>query len=173
MQRIHNGDKCLTVNSCQVKEKKKTIKAEVGQTCSFLQKTARAVAERAATNKKSKYKHIMEHNIFTPFLVETFGPWNEEAVEQHYWWYLQALQMVHSDILDVSKIYIEPPNHGQLTDEDSGEDDEGGLADNLSANQLRAYAEIEIIENNSEGVLEKAEEGMENKVKMVDKDKEQ
>ncbi|KAF2900416.1 hypothetical protein ILUMI_05772 [Ignelater luminosus] len=43
----------------------------------FSLKIAGGVAERAATNKKSKYKHI----IFILFAVETFGPWNEKAVE--------------------------------------------------------------------------------------------
>ncbi|KAJ8928627.1 hypothetical protein NQ314_018783 [Rhamnusium bicolor] len=56
----------------------------------------------------------------------------------------EALQMAYFDDLDVSKIYVEPPEPSQLTDEDSGEDD-----DNLSANQLRASAKLKIIEKQS------------------------
>lgn len=57
----------------------------------------------------------------------------------------EALQMVASDDIDVSDIYIEPPDSSQLTDEDSANEDEGGFADNLSANQLRAPAELKIV----------------------------
>ena len=38
-------------------------------------------------------------------------------------------------------VYIEPNDDvGQLTDEDSGDEDDGGLIDNLSGRQLRAPA---------------------------------
>ncbi|KAF2905068.1 hypothetical protein ILUMI_01111 [Ignelater luminosus] len=47
----------------------------------FSSKTTEAVAGKVATNKKSKYKHIMEHNVFTPSPVKAFGPWNEETVK--------------------------------------------------------------------------------------------
>ncbi|KAI4469773.1 small nuclear ribonucleoprotein sm d2 [Holotrichia oblita] len=52
----------------------------------------------------------------------------------------EALQMVFSD--DIDEIYIEPPDAAILTDEDSGEEDGGGVIDNLSGAQLRAPAEI-------------------------------
>ena len=38
-------------------------------------------------------------------------------------------------------IYIEPNDSGMLTDEDSADEDESGLLDNLSSNQLAARAE--------------------------------
>lgn len=48
------------------------------------------------------------------------------------------------DTLDVEQIYIEPPDTSELTDEDSGEEDGGGIVDNLSGSQLRAPAEIQV-----------------------------
>lgn len=57
----------------------------------------------------------------------------------------EALQMVFSD--DIDEIYIEPPDAAILTDEDSGEEDGGGVIDNLSGAQLRAPAEV-ILHNN-------------------------
>ena len=38
-------------------------------------------------------------------------------------------------------VFITPPANGDITDEDSGNEDEGGFADNLSGNQLRAMGE--------------------------------
>lgn len=43
---------------------------------------------------------------------------------------------------DIEDIYIEPPEANILTDEDSADEDDGGLADNLGARQLSAQAEI-------------------------------
>ncbi|KAK4877378.1 hypothetical protein RN001_009884 [Aquatica leii] len=54
----------------------------------------------------------------------------------------EALQMAYNDDLDVDQIYIEPPEGGAITDEDSGEEDEGGLVDNLSRNQLNAQVQL-------------------------------
>lgn len=62
----------------------------------------------------------------------------------------EALEIAYSEDLDVANIYIEPPDTSQLTDEDSAEEDEGGLLDNLSSNQLRAPAEMEIISKDDE-----------------------
>ncbi|KAK8787485.1 hypothetical protein V5799_022738, partial [Amblyomma americanum] len=42
---------------------------------------------------------------------------------------------------DVSAIYIEPPEASTYSDEDSADEDSGGLIDNLSGRQLRAGAE--------------------------------
>ncbi|KAG5872158.1 hypothetical protein JTB14_024824 [Gonioctena quinquepunctata] len=56
----------------------------------------------------------------------------------------EGLQVAHADDLDVGDIYIEPPEPAELTDEDSADEDGGGLVDNSSANQLRAAAEISI-----------------------------
>ncbi|KAK9679077.1 hypothetical protein QE152_g40308 [Popillia japonica] len=62
---------------------------------------------------------------------------------------------------EVSAIYIEPPESNILTDEDSGDEDDGGLVDNLSRKQLCANAEIVfpnqtriggLVEDNTEGV---------------------
>ncbi|KAG5873841.1 hypothetical protein JTB14_014380 [Gonioctena quinquepunctata] len=44
--------------------------------------------------------------------------------------------------VDVDQIHIEPPNGGAITDEDYGEEDEGGLIDNLSRNQLNAPVQL-------------------------------
>ncbi|XP_018575621.1 piggyBac transposable element-derived protein 3-like [Anoplophora glabripennis] len=47
----------------------------------------------------------------------------------------------------VREIYISPPEVTELTDEDSGEEDEGGFVDNLNRKQLLAPAEV-VFENN-------------------------
>lgn len=43
---------------------------------------------------------------------------------------------------DVQEIFIEPPDPAVNSDEDSADEDEGGLLDNLSGRQLRAGAEV-------------------------------
>ena len=48
-------------------------------------------------------------------------------------------------------IYIEP-NDGDITDEDSADEDDGGLLDNLSGNQLNAPAEA--VFPDGQGLLE-------------------
>lgn len=53
----------------------------------------------------------------------------------------EALDIAYEEE-NVSQIYIEPPESQVLTDEDSGDEEDGGIADNLSAKQLRAGAEI-------------------------------
>ncbi|XP_050306338.1 piggyBac transposable element-derived protein 3-like [Anthonomus grandis grandis] len=55
----------------------------------------------------------------------------------------EALDMVCNDDLD-GDIYIEPPEPNVDTDEDSADEDDGGLVDNLTARQLRAPAEIRL-----------------------------
>ena len=52
-------------------------------------------------------------------------------------------------------VYLEP-NNGGITDEDSADEDNGGLVDNLSGNQLNTVAETVLpngrrINNRSEG----------------------
>ncbi|KAF2883442.1 hypothetical protein ILUMI_22727 [Ignelater luminosus] len=54
----------------------------------------------------------------------------------------EALAMMEEEDFNVSRIYTEPPDSNVLTDEDSGEEDNGGFIDNLSGRQLRARAEI-------------------------------
>lgn len=51
-------------------------------------------------------------------------------------------------------IYIEPRDPNVDCDEDSGDDDEGGLADNISSQQLRAGTEISISNNVRLGTTE-------------------
>ncbi|KAK4873979.1 hypothetical protein RN001_013339 [Aquatica leii] len=57
----------------------------------------------------------------------------------------KVLEMVYDD--NVDKIFFESSNAGILTDEDSGNENGGGLLDNLSASQLRAAAEVRFINN--------------------------
>jgi hypothetical protein len=47
----------------------------------------------------------------------------------------------------VATLYIEPPESHVLSDEDSADEDEGGLIDNLSRRQLSAPAEL-VLGNN-------------------------
>ncbi|KAJ8928490.1 hypothetical protein NQ314_018950, partial [Rhamnusium bicolor] len=58
----------------------------------------------------------------------------------------EALQIAYSDDLDVRNFFIEPPDPTELTDEDSGDEDEGGLIDNLFRNQLNAAVQLEILQ---------------------------
>jgi hypothetical protein len=55
-----------------------------------------------------------------------------------------VLDIIENDIdeNEFESIYIEPPEPHVLTDEDSGNEDEGGHTSNLSARQLTARAEI-------------------------------
>ncbi|KAF2889270.1 hypothetical protein ILUMI_16903 [Ignelater luminosus] len=50
--------------------------------------------------------------------------------------------MMEEEDLNVSRIYTEPPDSNVLTDEDSGEEDNGGFIDNLSGHQLRAGEKV-------------------------------
>ena len=54
----------------------------------------------------------------------------------------EALEIIEDDDLDLSAIYIEPPQVTENSDEDSGEEDTGGVIDNLTGNQLRSKAEV-------------------------------
>jgi hypothetical protein len=56
----------------------------------------------------------------------------------------EVLDIIESnyDENDVESIFIEPPDPHVLTDEDSGNEDEGAYTSNLSARQLTAGAEI-------------------------------
>lgn len=54
-----------------------------------------------------------------------------------------ALALIEEDNgSQVDRIFIEPHESSVLTDEDSGDEDGGGLIDNLSGRQLRAGAEV-------------------------------
>lgn len=55
----------------------------------------------------------------------------------------EAIDIVEADDnIQVEKIFIEPPEAIVNSDEDSANEDEGGLVDNLSGRQLRSQAEI-------------------------------
>ncbi|XP_068083077.1 uncharacterized protein [Anabrus simplex] len=55
----------------------------------------------------------------------------------------EALDIIYNDDID-GDVFIEPPIPNIDTDEDSGNEDEGGLADNLTSRQLLANAEIKL-----------------------------
>lgn len=55
---------------------------------------------------------------------------------------LNYLESLESDDEDVDKVYLEPPNYSQVSDEDSGDEDCGGTVDNLSRKQLQAPCEL-------------------------------
>lgn len=59
--------------------------------------------------------------------------------------------MAYLDDANVAEIFIEPPDCGILSDEDSGEEDGGGLVDDLSGSQLRAGAEVVLSDGNRLG----------------------
>ncbi|KAG5862453.1 hypothetical protein JTB14_021199 [Gonioctena quinquepunctata] len=56
--------------------------------------------------------------------------------------------MAFSDDADVSDIFIEPPDCGVLSDENSGDEVGGGLIENLPGSQLRAPAELKLSDSN-------------------------
>lgn len=55
---------------------------------------------------------------------------------------------------EVAELFIEPPDSHVLTDEDSADEDDGGLAGNLSARQLTAGAEIRLTNSRRIGGIE-------------------
>ncbi|KAK9745211.1 hypothetical protein QE152_g7123 [Popillia japonica] len=60
----------------------------------------------------------------------------------------EALELAY--IEEIDEIFIELPDTSVLTDEVSGDEDSGGLVDNLSGAQLRVSVEIKL--NNSERI---------------------
>jgi len=57
----------------------------------------------------------------------------------------EVMAMLEEDDNFVSAdIYITPPSQGEVTDEDSGPEDDGGTFDNLARGQLRSTAEAVI-----------------------------
>ncbi|KAJ8968049.1 hypothetical protein NQ314_002483, partial [Rhamnusium bicolor] len=62
----------------------------------------------------------------------------------------EALQIAYADDLDVQEIFIEPSEANVLTGEESGDEEEGGLLDNLSGQQLLAGAELRVKKSISE-----------------------
>ncbi|KAG5887401.1 hypothetical protein JTB14_001591 [Gonioctena quinquepunctata] len=63
----------------------------------------------------------------------------------------EALDIAYNEDIDVD-IFIEPPEANVETDEDSADEDDGGLVDNLNSRQLRAAAEIRLPNNDRIGV---------------------
>ncbi|KAI4462959.1 transposase is4 [Holotrichia oblita] len=61
------------------------------------------------------------------------------------------LDMVYNDDID-GDIYVEPPEPNVDTDEDSGDEDGGGLIDSLTSRQLRANVEVRLPNNERIGV---------------------
>ena len=55
---------------------------------------------------------------------------------------LRILDEDEESQVDVTDVFISPPDGNELTDEDLADEDEGGLVDNLMGRQLRAEAEI-------------------------------
>ncbi|KAG5869302.1 hypothetical protein JTB14_000926 [Gonioctena quinquepunctata] len=64
--------------------------------------------------------------------------------------------MVYEDDIDVREISIEPPDSNVLTDEDSGEEDEGGTIDNLNRQQLSAHVVVRIHNGEENNQIEAA-----------------
>ncbi|KAJ8970559.1 hypothetical protein NQ314_001161 [Rhamnusium bicolor] len=63
----------------------------------------------------------------------------------------EALEIVYNDDIE-GNIFVEPPDPNVDTDEDSGDEDAGGLVDNLTSRQLRAGVEIRLANNKRIGV---------------------
>ena len=48
----------------------------------------------------------------------------------------EVVEIINNRGEDIDRIYIEPPEATVLTDEDSADEDTGGLIDNLTGRQL-------------------------------------
>lgn len=59
---------------------------------------------------------------------------------------------------NVEEIFIEPPESCELTDEDSADEDEGGLVENLTSRQLSATSEVVLTNNERLGTESDFEE---------------
>ena len=72
----------------------------------------------------------------------------------------EILDILENDDDNNCDIYIEPPNEGNVTDEDSGNDDAGTplYPENLSGNQLLAPAELRY--RNKSDIEDEVEEDM-------------
>ena len=53
--------------------------SHINSTCTSI--TAGAAANHAATAKSAKYANLTSTHIFVPFIVETSGAWNAQAIE--------------------------------------------------------------------------------------------
>jgi len=61
--------------------------------------------------------------------------------------------MIENRGQDIDRIFIEPPEATVLTDEDSADEDTGGLIDNLTGGQLRAGAHVIFADKSTEGII--------------------
>lgn len=84
-----------------------------------------------------------EINVF--FYILIFSCYRRTLSLEQALAYLEELEAEEN--LQVDDIFIEPPDPRVETDEDSGEEDEGGLVDNLTGHQLRAAVEIKLSNN--------------------------
>uniref|UniRef100_A0A6P7GD37 Uncharacterized protein LOC114340751 n=1 Tax=Diabrotica virgifera virgifera TaxID=50390 RepID=A0A6P7GD37_DIAVI len=66
----------------------------------------------------------------------------------------QSLDIIYNDELIDGDIFVEPPDTNVDTDEDSGDEDGGGLVDNLLSRQLRTGAKIRLPNNERIGLKE-------------------
>ena len=64
---------------------------------------------------------------------------------------IEALDLLE-DVNDACDLYIEPPDVAEMTDEDSG-DEENFFMANLTGNQLRSSAEIQFRTQRDESVF--------------------
>ena len=61
--------------------------------------------------------------------------------------------MIENRGQEIDQIFIEPPEATVLTDEDSADEDTGGLIDNLTGRQLRAGAQVNFAVKSTEGII--------------------
>ena len=59
---------------------------------------------------------------------------------------------------NTDRVFIEPPEPHYETDEDSADEDTGGLIDNLSGRQLRANTEIKLLNNDRIGEVDETDD---------------
>ncbi|CAG5038849.1 unnamed protein product [Parnassius apollo] len=65
----------------------------------------------------------------------------------------EAISVLEDEEAEPALIYIEPPDPAALTDEDSADEDEGALANNLSGRQLNARCEVRLAPRRSPSPL--------------------
>jgi hypothetical protein len=81
----------------------------------------------------------------------------------------QAVEMISNEDNDITGIYIEPPEPAVQSDEDSADEDTGGLIDNLTGRQLRSSAEVIFSDGRRLNDDDEADEGYEQQVELPQK----
>ena len=66
----------------------------------------------------------------------------------------EVVAMLDDSGKGINQIFIEPPEAAILTDEDSADEDNGGLIDNLSDCQLRAGAQVVFADRSRDDVTD-------------------